>query len=455
MSIVEEALRLEAAIEGLGIFTKLRRTPLIKALKRLLGGVQILTAADASQAITSWAAFFGILAGKSRNADLHDELVDLLVGDENPFTLAAERQPWEEIPAALRTGATADLGRMESVATLDLAALGEHIAAGLEGLKLDKAAAALRAESLALGKAPAIMPESVLPRGTSWPQELPRVAAALHRRGAGVLGAYAAFIWVGGKQAPFQPVANPDPVRVDDLSRYEEQRAVVIANTRRFVDGKPANNLLLYGDRGTGKSATVKAVCNEYADRGLRLIEVRKKDLPGFSEILETLGSRRLRFVVFIDDLSFEETDDAFTGLKALLEGGAERRPDNVVVYATSNRRHLVKERFADRPTTAMAAEARASGDVRAFDSMQEQLSLADRFGVTVVFSTPSQDEFLAIAVFLADRRGLLPEGDEAARQSFKDNAVRWERWFNGRSPRTAQQYVDWLAGGDSFPWEI
>ncbi len=455
MSIVEEALRLEAAIEGLGIFTKLRRAPLVKALQRLLGSIQVLTLADASRTIVAWASFFGTLAGKSPNTDLHEELVGLLLADENAFTLAAERQPWAAIPAALRAGAAADLGRLESLAALDLAALGEHIAAGLEGLKLDQAAAALRAESRAVGQAPAGTPESVLPRGTSWPAALPRVAALLEQRGAGVLGASAAFIWTAGRKSPFQPVANPDPVRLGDLSRYEEQRAVVVANTRRFADGKPANNLLLYGDRGTGKSATVKAVCNEYAAQGLRLIEVRKKDLPGFSDILKTLGSRRLRFVVFIDDLTFEETDDAFTGLKALLEGGAERRPDNVVVYATSNRRHLVKERFADRPTTAMAAEARAGGDVRAFDSMQEQLSLADRFGVTVVFSTPGQDDYLRIALFLADRRGLLPADDREARQAFQDNANRWERWFNGRSPRTAQQFVDWLAGGDPFPWQI
>jgi predicted AAA+ superfamily ATPase len=141
---------------------------------------------------------------------------------------------------------------------------------------------------------------------------------------------------------------------------------------------------------------------------------------------------------VFIDDLSFESTDDSFTGLKALLEGGVERKPANVVVYATSNRRHLVKERQSDRP----------DGDVRAFDTMQEQLSLADRFGLTVVFSAPNQDEYLGIAEFLARERGI-PTGE-----TFRANALRWERWFNGRSPRTAVQFVDWAAGGDGFPWE-
>jgi predicted AAA+ superfamily ATPase len=158
---------------------------------------------------------------------------------------------------------------------------------------------------------------------------------------------------------------------------------------------------------------------------------------------------------VFIDDLSFETTDDSFTTLKALLEGGIESRPSNVVVYATSNRRHLVKERFADRPTTAMASEAASTGDVRAFDTMQEQFSLADRFGVTVVCTSPTQDEYLSIACFIAGQRGLLSGAGEEELKNFRDNALRWERWFNGRSPRTAVQYVDWLAGGTDFPWEI
>jgi predicted AAA+ superfamily ATPase len=227
----------------------------------------------------------------------------------------------------------------------------------------------------------------------------------------------------------------------------------VVSNTLRFIEGKAANNLLLYGDRGTGKSATVKAVCNEYAPRGLRLIEVRKGSLPELPAILDSLASRALRFIVFIDDLSFESADDSFTGLKALLEGGVESRPDNVVVYATSNRRHLVKERLSDRPSSAEAANAVTTGDVRAFDTMQEQFSLADRFGVTVVFTAPNQEEYLRIACFIARRRGVLGADGEEARR-FRDNALRWERWFNGRSPRTAAQYVEWVAGGAGFPWE-
>jgi predicted AAA+ superfamily ATPase len=281
--------------------------------------------------------------------------------------------------------------------------------------------------------------------------------AHIHAPGAGELGQYHAFRWNADIGA-LQPVRRPDPVHVRDLAGYTEQRAIVVDNTRRFLAGASANNLLLYGDRGTGKSATVKAVCNEFATQGLRLLELPKQSLTQLPHILETLAARALRFVLYIDDLAFETLDDSFTSLKMLLEGDIEARPANVVVYATSNRRHLVKEQAADRPNTTLAT----SGDVRAFDTMQEQFSLSDRFGLTVVFTAPTQDEYLSIAEHIACQRGLLvPDGDDgAARRVFRDNALRWERWFNGRSPRTAVQYVDWLAGsaanevGADFPWD-
>jgi predicted AAA+ superfamily ATPase len=245
-------------------------------------------------------------------------------------------------------------------------------------------------------------------------------------------------------------------VRLADLAGYKTQRQVVIANTLRFVEGKGANNLLLHGDRGTGKSATVKAVCNEYAEKGLRLVEVRKNDLFELPRIMDTLAARSLSFVLVIDDLSFEVIDDSFTCLKALLEGGVETRPSNVVIYATSNRRHLVKERLAGRPSLAQAA-ADSNGEVRAFETMQEQFSLADRFGLSLVFTAPGQEEYLLIAEHIARRRKLLPPAGEtplAEISAFRENALRWEKWFNGRSPRTAVQFVDWYTGGAEFPWE-
>jgi predicted AAA+ superfamily ATPase len=295
--------------------------------------------------------------------------------------------------------------------------------------------------------------QTLFPAGGAWEASLAAFCRHIHAHGAGELGLYRAFRW-DTERGALLPVRTPDAVRLRDLAGYAEQRAVVVANTRRFLDGNNANNLLLYGDRGTGKSATVKALGNEFAQQGLRLVELPKQSLTQLSRVLETLGERALRFVLFIDDLTFERLDDSFTSLKALLEGDIEARPPNVVVYATSNRRHLVKEALADRPNTTQAAHSAESGDMRAFDTMQEQYSLADRFGLTVVFTAPGQEAFLDIAEHIALQRGLLTQRDEQARRTFRANALRWERWFNGRSPRTAVQYVDWLAGGATFPWE-
>ncbi|AEJ18799.1 ATP-binding protein [Gracilinema caldarium] len=388
-----------------------------------------------------------------QNLDLYTILADLVLQDENVLTLALERHPVQQLSLELATLAQADLDRLYDLAGLSLKDLTDTVA-------FFAGPALTSPQNLFITHNDSREPHRVLPAHTPWSSRITELGDFIRTHGAGILGQHHAFIWKQWKQSshkgPSQyslyPVLHEDPIALDDLSGYEEQRSVVIENTRRFVEGKSANNMLLYGDRGTGKSATVKAVCRAFADRGLKLIEVRKRDLMHFEEIAETLSGRGLTFVLFIDDLSFEATDDTFTGLKALLEGGLERRPANVVIYATSNRRHLVKEHFADRPTAAQAAEALTTGDVRAFDTMQEQLSLADRFGVTVVFTAPNQEEYLAIAEAIAERRGLLTT--ESDRERFRQNALRWEKWFNGRSPRTAQQYVDWLAGGELFPWE-
>ncbi|HEY8885541.1 MAG TPA: ATP-binding protein, partial [Chloroflexota bacterium] len=211
---------------------------------------------------------------------------------------------------------------------------------------------------------------------------------------------------------------------------YADQRATIQRNTQHFLAGRPANNLLLYGERGTGKSSMVKALLNAYADQGLRLVDVAKSALGDFSEIVAQLADQSQRFVVFVDDLSFDEGETGYAELKAVLEGGVEVRPDNVLIYATSNRRHLVVERFGDRL---------APGDeIHVQDTLQEKLSLADRFGVTVIFLSPDQDQYLEIVKGLARRREL-PIDDVALRR----RALQWASWNNGRSGRTARQFVD------------
>ena len=251
------------------------------------------------------------------------------------------------------------------------------------------------------------------------------------RHGAGRFGRHRAFRW--GEDG-LRAVDEPDPVRLADLVGYERVREPLLTNTERFLAGLPAHHALLYGMPGTGKSSTVKAVLNEYADRGLRLVEVAKEDLGALSRVLESLRARALRFVIFVDDLSFEENEVEYKALKALLEGSVEEPPENVRVYATSNRRNLIRERFSERD------ESRAGDDVHARDTMQEKLSLSARFGLRVTFPTPDQRQYVEIVAGLARKRGI-----EMPEEELKERAVLWDRWHAGRSGRTARQFVDEL----------
>jgi predicted AAA+ superfamily ATPase len=465
---IEDARRILADIAGLAVFSGLKDTPLIRALRDLLAGVS--SGIEPLDTIGHWAAFTGALTRCGGGASFYSTVAFLTLIDDNPFTRAAENREPDTLPPVLAVLAKNDLSRLGRIAALDLPSLGARIAAFLEGAGSGCAgpgALHIAEESQRLGDSREAVPAAffgtagdpraatgLLPEKADWGSALLSLAAYIRARGAGELGLYGSFYW--DASCRIRPVLRPDRIRLVDLSGYEAQRSVVNANTLRFLEGKSANNLLLYGDRGTGKSAAVKAVCNEYIHRGLRLLELRKGDLPQLPAVLDTLSSRAARFIVFIDDLSFETADDSFVGLKALLEGGMEARPANVAVYATSNRRHLVKELLSDRPTTAMAADALDTGDLRAFDTMQEQFSLADRFGLTLVFTAPGQEEYLKLAEFIAEQRGLFssPDSGGTERRLFRENALRWERWFNGRSPRTAVQYVDWAAGGAGFPWE-
>ncbi len=460
-------LQLMADIDGLSMFSSIQKNFLLQTFRDLLRNLYTEydppTADYVLMAINTWSCFTRAFISDPNGKSFYAKIACLAVRDDNAFTRAAEKNLFQQIDPQLVTFARTDLMRLGRIASANITGIGFGIAEDLRTLGLTGAASTIEEECRSLWSAEGSKdlgcPDnllSIFPPGTAWGESAEKFAEWINKSGAGEYGQYQAFSWKPGDNGDknrFHPVINRDMIGLKDLCGYEDQRSVIVSNTLRFLEGKPANNLLLYGDRGTGKSATVKAVCNEYADRGLRLLEVRKKDLLDLPNIMEQLASRALKFVLFVDDLSFEETGDSFTALKALLEGGVETKPDNVVVYATSNRRHLIKEKLEDRPSSSVAA----SGDIRAFDTMQEQFSLADRFGVTVIFTSPGQDDYLKIAEFLGERRGLLKPSsaqDDDARKAFRDNALRWEKWFNGRSPRTAVQYVDWVQGGDGFPWE-
>ena len=224
------------------------------------------------------------------------------------------------------------------------------------------------------------------------------------------------------------PVGHPDPVSLEDLVGYERERGLVLDNLRALLEGRSAANMLLTGDAGTGKSSTVKAAGNALKGEGLRIIEVRRDQLGHIPALLDELSGNPLKFILFIDDLSFRKDDDSYSALKAVLEGSVSARSRNVILCATSNRRHIVKEKFSDRE----------GDDVHRSDAMQEAVSLADRFGLHVTFQRPGKDSFLAIVHALAQRQGVDgPELDAAAE--------RFALLRGGRSPRLARQFVDSL----------
>ena len=223
------------------------------------------------------------------------------------------------------------------------------------------------------------------------------------------------------------PIVHPDAIRLRELPGYERQKQQILKNTLAFLDGREANNILLYGDKGTGKSSTVKAVVNEYADRGLKIIEMSPRHITCFPKIFaETLRSP-FRFIVFLDDLSFSREDDNFAALKAFIEGGLAGKPSNLVIYATSNRRHLIRETFADRE----------GDEVRVRDSLETVTSLSDRFGLEITFSVPDKDEYLYIVDQLAAESGLTLPAEQLHLL-----AERFALRRNGRSPRTARQFI-------------
>jgi hypothetical protein len=233
----------------------------------------------------------------------------------------------------------------------------------------------------------------------------------------------------------FVPINNTDRVMLDDLVGYELQKKKLRDNTEAFVEGRKANNALLFGDSGTGKSTSIKAIINEYYDQGLRMIEIYKHQFQDLSPVISQIKNRNYKFIIYMDDLSFEEFEIEYKYLKAVIEGGLESRPDNVLIYATSNRRHLIKETWNDR--SDMDTEMHRS------DTMQEKLSLVNRFGVTISFSKPSQKEYFTIVTELAKRYPEITLSETELCQ--KANA--WELSHGGISGRTAQQFVNYLAG--------
>ena len=256
-----------------------------------------------------------------------------------------------------------------------------------------------------------------------------------HHGRDGLPGGFGTYYGSDGMQGVrIEPIRNIAHVSLDDLVGYELAKQKLVDNTEAFVSGKAANNCLLYGDAGTGKSSCIKAIANEYYSRGLRIIEVYKHQFQDLNQVISQIKNRNYKFIIYMDDLSFEEFETEYKYLKAVIEGGLERKPENVLIYATSNRRHLIRENYSDKEEIRQ--------DMHTSDTVQEKLSLVYRFGVTIYFGAPDKKQFQEIVKVLAERNGIHMSEDKLLLE-----ANQWELTHGGLSGRTAQQFIDHILG--------
>lgn len=368
-------------------------------------------------------------------------LIRQILQDDNPFSQQAQRTPLTDLSPALVAAARQDLEHLQAIAQLDLAALSQWVQT-----RADLASPPIVWPGVT-HHAVASPPENSSPldlvahfEGSAvWPDLLPQLVVHYQQQGIGVFARSPALRWQTGQLVG---IPHPDPVQVRDLVGYDWQQQALLQNTEFLVRGYRALNVLLYGSRGSGKSSLVKSLLQAvgpgasqpFQQRGLRLIEVDKSDLQDLRAIVAQLADLPQKFILFVDDLSFEEDESTYKSLKVVLEGTLTARPLNVVVYATSNRRHLIREFLGDRPPP------RDTDEVHAWDTVQEKLSFSDRFGLTLTFPPADQDTYLQIVQHLAQQVGI-----DLAPAELTDRALQWATRYNGRSGRTARQFIDFL----------
>ncbi len=383
---------------SLAVFRNVIKHKTVKKLLKLLSDICDKTA-DMKCLINEYSEFVSELYNYSDN--LTRFILDIVLEDENIYML--KKGSGEEISPLLEERLASELIILENLAKISCGVVERAI--GYSGL------ARWKTEDIDFSNIYA------------------KRVSEINKFGYGIYAKNHIFVIKNGK---IQPVSFPDNTRLSQFSGYEAQRQTVIDNTIALLNGKPANNVLLYGDCGTGKSSTVKAIANEFKDIGLRLIELKKKQLHEIPLIVETVSRNPLKFILFIDDLSFTENDDDFAALKAILEGSVSSAADNLVIYATSNRRHLIKESFSTRE----------GDDIHFNDTMQELLSLSDRFGIRVVFEKPDKNLYLNVVEDLARQYKLdMPSED------LKKRAEVFALERGGRSPRIARQFIEMLKG--------
>ena len=383
--------------QGLLSLSIYRRVVTRPVTSRLVALLHAAVQGEYEASATAWGELIGYLSEHGNTNDLPSAVLGEIRADENPFSLAAAagkaRAP--ELDAL----AARDLGLLYRAASVELAKLAHSVP------KLD-------------------MYPAKEPFNRPWERCLSHLSDFHRKHGVGLFVDNYALVWENGA---LHPVSHPDPIQLSDLKEYAYQRGVAGKNTLAFLQGASCNNILLYGDRGTGKSSTVKALLNEYACKGLRMIELHKRDLNDLPRLTEYLAAIPMRFILFIDDLSFGGDEDDFAALKAVLEGGLAARPDNVLMYATSNRRHLLRESFSDR----------GHDDVHHADTVQEAVSLSDRFGICLTFLIPDKQRFLRIVEQIA-----LDEGINMPVAELLVEAEKWAMERGARSPRFARQFI-------------
>ncbi|AEF93391.1 protein of unknown function DUF815 [Desulfotomaculum nigrificans CO-1-SRB] len=270
---------------------------------------------------------------------------------------------------------------------------------------------------------------------TNWCEQVPQMISFYRRTGVGQFILYWAFRYEEtGTGWQLTGIADPDPIQLHQLIGYQSQRQQVVDNTERLLQGFTAHNLLLYGDRGTGKSSTIKALIHRYGPDGLRLVQLPRKNLGSLQKLTQALSQLPLKFIIFIDDLSFEEKETEYKEFKTQLEGSLQQQPANVRIYVTSNQRNLIKEYFSDRNS--------GDGEVHMGDTAQEKLSLADRFGLKITFLAPDKEAYLQIVRELARQEAI-----DVDPETLEKLALQWTLWHNERSGRTARQFIDHIKG--------
>lgn len=398
-------------LSSLSVFRGIMKRSVPKAYYNLLLSLD----KQPDEFLRAYGEFYSLVSERGCSDKLAYSMTEAALFDENCFTLAAAGGTDDRLPVEVLRAVKRDCEAILSAANLtadevlDSYTYKDEIADVIDTLPRWKSGEC--AESFKM-----------------FDGSLKKVAAYYNQNGCGIFARYKAFIWRDGD---IQPVLHHDKIDTDDFVGYERQRGEVIQNTRSFIDGKSCNNCLLYGDMGTGKSSTVKAIANRFRRDGLRIVEIPKERLVDFPLLVDKIAALPMKFIIFIDDLSFQKQDQSYTTLKAVLEGGIAARPSNALIYATSNRRHLVKESLSDRSW---------DDDVNTRDNMQESLSLSDRFGLKVCYSAPSKKEFLEIVCRLAKDRNINMSEEELAL-----GAERFALIKGARSPRCAKQYVESL----------